>query len=207
MSPQLKPDEASTSPLAGEPDQAAGDRESMILGAGAVDRAGDIEPLESVETERLEQENGLSQPIVPRWAGWLTIVAGLALFPRVALFPLARQETRGDKAAWIGFGLVLCVMLVRTGWLGLRGREHMELTAAAAGTLLVVDAWFEVMTASAGRELQFAVLSTVLVQLPLAGLCLWIPGRVEFRRRQRARLMAGIQRRVRRRAGTEQPQP
>jgi hypothetical protein len=40
--------------------------------------------------------------------------------------------------------------------------------------LLVTDAWFDVMTAPSGRDLAEAISMACLVELPLAGTCLWL---------------------------------
>jgi hypothetical protein len=113
-------------------------------------------------------------------------VAGL-----VFILP-TRHEAAHYGASWIGFDLALCGMLLRTGWLAQKGREHIELTAAMTGTLLLVDAWFDVVTADSHRELALALLLAVCGEIPLAAFCLWIAGRVEFRRQRRAEAMARL---------------
>lgn len=42
------------------------------------------------------------------------------------------------------------------------------------GTLLVCDAWFDVLTARTTGELIVAILEAALVELPLAVLCFWM---------------------------------
>jgi hypothetical protein len=168
------------------------------MDAAAFDSAGDISPLESRDTEKLEQEAAPRPRIVPRWAAWVIIAAGLAVLARFVLLSPDRLQTGGRFAAWIGFGLVVSALLVRTGLLALRRREHMELTAASAGTLLVAAVWFEVMMSGVRSEVELAAAFAVLAELPLAGVCLWIAGRAEFRRRERARIMIYLLRAVRR---------
>ena len=53
----------------------------------------------------------------------------------------------------------------------LRRSPWLEGTATAAATLLVVDAWFDIMTSSTHLELAIAIGEAVLIELPLAGLC------------------------------------
>lgn len=163
---------------------------------------------ESPRTEKLESE--LSQAlrpvrVAPRWLGWLLICAGVLMLPWVAglayLLPV-RHETAHYNIAWVGFDLVLCAFLVRVGWLAQRGREHIELSAAMTGTLLLVDAWFDVMTADSSREFTLALVLALVGELPLAGICLYVAGRAEFRRQERARTMAVVANRLKqRRAG------
>ena len=52
-------------------------------------------------------------------------------------------------------------------------RRHSE-TATATATMLVVDAWFDVMTSPRPRDLLAAVAMALLVELPLAGVCVWL---------------------------------
>jgi hypothetical protein len=157
-----------------------------------------VEPPEAARTEQIEGTltRGLRPTrVVPRWIGWLVIAAGAFMLPWVAglVFILpTRHEAAHYDASWIGFDLALCGMLMRTGWLAQKGREHIELSAAMTGTLLLVDAWFDVVTADSHRELATALILALGAELPLAAFCLWIAGRVEFRRQRRAEAMSRL---------------
>lgn len=164
----------------------------------ATESAQAVERPETVRTEQIE--GSLTRElrptrVVPRWIGWLVIAVGLLILPWVAglVFVLPTQhEAAHYRTSWIGFDLALCAMLIRTGWLAQKGREHLELSAAITGTLLVVDAWFDVVTADSHRELAIALLLAFAGELPLAAFCLWIAGRVEFRRQKRAEAMSRL---------------
>ncbi|MGH3378644.1 MAG: hypothetical protein ACRDP6_28355 [Actinoallomurus sp.] len=157
-----------------------------------------IQPPETARTEQLEgtlTRELRPTRVVPRWVGWLVVGAGVILLPWVAglVFILpTRHEAAHYGASWIGFDLALSGMLVRTGWLAQKGREHIELSAAMTGTLLLVDAWFDVVTADSHRELAFALLLAFVGEIPLAAFCLWIAGRVEFRRQRRAEAVSKL---------------
>jgi hypothetical protein len=162
------------------------------------------EPVQAVrppETARTEQIEGTltrelrPTRVVPRWIGWLVIAAGLLMLPWVAglVFILpTRHEAAHYDASWIGFDLILCAMLIRTGWLAQKGREHIELSAAMTGTLLLVDAWFDVVTADSHEEQALALVLAIGGEIPLAAFCLWIAGRVEFRRQRRAEALSKL---------------
>lgn len=157
-----------------------------------------VQPPETLRTEQLEgtlTRELRPTRVVPRWIGWLVVAAGTLMLPWVAglVFILpARHEAAHYDASWVGFDLALSGMLVRTGWLAQKGREHIELSAAMTGTLLLVDAWFDVVTADSHRELALAVLLAFAVEIPLAAFCLWIAGRVEFRRQRRAEAVSKL---------------
>lgn len=197
------PDSGDGLPFAPESPPPSGPFEFM---SHAAETAQSVEPPETVRTEQVE--GALTRElrptrIVPRWIGVLMIAAGMLLLPWVAglAFVLpTRHEAAHYDASWIGFDIVLCAMLLRTGWLGQKGREHIELSAAITGTLLLVDAWFDVVTADNEHELMVALVLAIGGEIPLAVFCLWIAGRVEFRRQRRAEAMARLlrQRLVRR---------
>jgi hypothetical protein len=73
---------------------------------------------------------------------------------------------------WVGFDVLLILMLLTTAILGILRRQLLMLTAFATGVLLVCDAWFDVMTAH-GEDKMVSILTALLIELPLAiALCL-----------------------------------
>src|SRR4051812_47586559 len=139
--------------------------------------------VERPETARTEQIEGTltrelrPTRVVPRWIGWLIIGAALLMLPWAAgliFIPPPRHEAAHYDASWIGFDLALCGMLIRTGWLAQKGREHIELSAAMTGTLLLVDAWFDVVTADSHKEQAPAGAPAGLGGGPPAPVCPWV---------------------------------
>src|SRR4051812_34030739 len=185
-------------PAAGLPDDPCPPPEHDPVPAHSGEPAKAVEPPETPRTEKIEgtlTRELRPTRVVPRWIGWLVIVAGALMLPWVAglIFVLpTRHEAAHYDASWIGFDLVLCAMLIRTGWLAQKGREHIELSAAMTGTLLLVDAWFDVVTADSHRELAIALVLAIGGEIPLAAFCLWVAGRVEFRRQRRAEALARL---------------
>ncbi|MCO5974602.1 hypothetical protein [Actinoallomurus soli] len=169
----------------------------------AAETARAVEPPETSRTEQLEgtlTRELRPTRVVPRWAGWLIIGAGVAMLPWITglsfVLPTS-HEAAHYNASWVGFDLGLCAMLLRTGWLAQKGREHIELSAAITGTLLLVDAWFDVVTADSRGELTLALILALFGELPLAAFFLWIAGRVEYRRQRRAEAMSRLLKRLR----------
>lgn len=127
---------------------------------------------------------------VPRWTGPAFIVLSLLTLPWAIELWLTlpyRDVSAHYRLAWVGFDVFLAVALGRTGWLAWAGRDHVQLPAVASATLLFVDAWFDVVTASHRADLMLAVASALLVEVPLALLCLWIAQNAEQVRRERLR--------------------
>jgi hypothetical protein len=59
-------------------------------------------------------------------------------------------------------------MLALTAISGWRRRQLLFPAAFASGVLLICDAWFDVLTSHPGADLVQALLSAVLIELPLA---------------------------------------
>ena len=78
------------------------------------------------------------------------------------------------QLAWGGFDLGLGLALAATAVLVARRSPFAEVTATITGTLLCCDAWFDVLTARGLADSAQAVISAVLIELPLAALCFWM---------------------------------
>jgi len=124
---------------------------------------------------RLSQVEGNRS--VPAWIVPLFALGALVLVPTVVLLladlPSTHRSEHWD-VAWGGFDVMLALMLVAVAVTAWRSSAWLEAAAAAAATLLFVDAWFDVLTASSRTELIIAIVEAVLVALPLALLCLWL---------------------------------
>jgi hypothetical protein len=103
---------------------------------------------------------------------------------RVRCGAFLTTSLRQYTLAWVVFDIALAAMLVVTGWLAMRRRDHVQLPASVTGALLFVDAWFDTMS-SPRRDLPLAWAQALFVELPLGVLCLWIAWRAERTRRER----------------------
>ena len=118
------------------------------------------------------------QPVMPRLPAWrsgIFIVLGAALVPWtlwLAITLPARHVTRHYDAAWAGFDVALAASLVATGVGLLRRSLWTQGAAVAAATLLVCDAWFDVLLASPGSERAASIAVALVVELPVAAACL-----------------------------------
>jgi hypothetical protein len=80
------------------------------------------------------------------------------------------------------------VALGVTGYFALRHSRYLTVTAAAAAALLVVDAWFDIMTSPRHQILQAIVLAA-FVELPLAAVCGWLSYHTEHLAETRTALL------------------
>jgi hypothetical protein len=112
--------------------------------------------------------------IPPRWVATLFGVLGVGLLPWSLWLELSlpsEKVARHWDVAWAGFDLVLAAALLLTAVSLFRQSPLRRDFAAATGTLLVADAWFDTLTAGTGSDLWFAITLAVLAELPLAGIC------------------------------------
>jgi hypothetical protein len=113
---------------------------------------------------------------VVRWIGRLFALFSLLLLPWTAYLARslpAQQISTHYDAAWAGFDVLLALALAGTAYFALRRPRYLALAASATATLLIVDAWFDVLTTPGVRRIE-SVLLAVLVELPLAAVCIWL---------------------------------
>ena len=114
---------------------------------------------------------------VVHWAGPAFVVLSLVMIPWTAWLAISLPErsVSGHYAvAWSGFDVGLTVALLATAWTALRRSTWLAVAASSTATLLVVDAWFDVMTSATRSDVVMAAVLAVLVELPLAALCGWL---------------------------------
>ncbi|WP_412735201.1 hypothetical protein [Krasilnikovia sp. MM14-A1259] len=128
----------------------------------------------------------------PRWVAPVFAVLGAATIPWTAYLAATLPDharTQNYRVAWVGFDVMLIVVLLGTAFAAWRGRQIIGPLAASTATMLVVDAWFD-MTTSRRVDVPAAVLSAVLIELPLAAVCTWIALHVDQVVEQRIRQLA-----------------
>jgi hypothetical protein len=105
---------------------------------------------------------GLIALLLVPWTLWLTFTLP------------TRHLTHNYRLAWVGFDVFLAIAFGATAIAALRASEWLQPLAALTGTMLLCDAWFDVVTAASGDELNRAVFEALFAELPLAALCGWI---------------------------------
>ena len=120
--------------------------------------------------------DALDESEVSRWVAPAFIFCSVVLIPWIVYlgFSLpARQVSRHYDVAWVGFDVFELIALSATGYLALRRSRYLALASASAATLLVCDAWFDILTSPRRQVLESVVLA-VVIELPLAGVCAWL---------------------------------
>ncbi|MEU5420686.1 hypothetical protein ACFY1P_13600 [Streptomyces sp. NPDC001407] len=106
--------------------------------------------------------------------GHALVACGLALLPWLFVLATSLPATTTASrwsAAWVGLDALEALALITTGLLAARRDRRHGVAAAATAALLVMDAWFDTMTAAPGADLVSALIMAVALELPLAVVC------------------------------------
>jgi hypothetical protein len=118
----------------------------------------------------------LDESAVKRWVAPAFLFCSAVLIPWIVYLGFSlpsRQVSRHYDVAWVGFDVFELITLSATGYLALRRSRYLALASASAATLLICDAWFDVLTSPRHQLLQSIVLA-VVIELPLAATCGWL---------------------------------
>lgn len=116
-----------------------------------------------------------------RRAALAYMLMGLALIPWTIYLAVSLPKREIDthyQGAWVGFDLLLVVAIVLTAYYAFRMDDRVQLPAMATATLLVVDAWFDVMTAGRRNATFEALLMALFVEIPAALFSLFLARQV-----------------------------
>ncbi len=105
----------------------------------------------------------------------VTMGGAALLFPWVAYLSATLPMSAAGGAwrtAWVGYDVLLAASLAVAGWLVWHRRQLSVVALAVAATLVLVDAWFDVTLSWGTSEQWGAVVTAVLVELPVASVLL-----------------------------------
>ena len=132
---------------------------------------------------------------LPRWTAPVFLVFTVALVPWIIWLGVSLPSRHTDQiydVTWVGFDIGLLIALAAVMWLAHKRSTYVEIAATVAGTMLVVDAWFDVTTSIAGWDRWQAIGAAVFVELPVAGLCWWLSQNAESVRRRRTASLVSL---------------
>jgi hypothetical protein len=120
-----------------------------------------------------------SRPVVrlPRWLGPAAVAALILYVPWMIYlaYTLPRREDSDHyDVAWLGFDIAQWAVMGALAYAIIKRRPAVAPLASAAATLLVVDAWFDMVTASTRNEFMVAFVLAALIEVPAALVCVWI---------------------------------
>jgi hypothetical protein len=72
------------------------------------------------------------------------------------------------RGAWVGFDIGLLAAFAATAWAAWRERQVLIVCLTVTGTLLVCDAWFDVILDLGSSDIWMSLATAVFAELPLA---------------------------------------
>jgi hypothetical protein len=97
----------------------------------------------------------------------------LAAWIGVLAATLPRYYRAGDwRGAWVGFDVALLLTFAATGWAAWRRRQILIICLVVLATLLLCDAWFDVVLDTRTSDFEVSLLSAILIELPLAAVAI-----------------------------------
>ena len=111
--------------------------------------------------ELLEAIRGRSRRMAMLYAAAAVLLVPWTVYLAVTL-PRRDIDTH-YRGAWVGFDILLVVAILLTAYYAFRMDDRVQLPAMATATLLIVDAWFDVMTAGRRSNLYEAVLMALCI--------------------------------------------
>jgi hypothetical protein len=129
-----------------------------------------------------------------RWLARALVVAGFGMIPWLVLLAIqlpASTVAVHWSAAWVGLDTMEMAGLLATGTLLLRRDDRCCLAATVTGTLIFVDAWFDVTTSAPGLAQLTAIAMAVLIEVPVSALCAALALHLSARRKGNSSVFPG----------------
>lgn len=180
---------------------AAFDAAASDVSAAETASPGSASSADPTSSDLTAAETAAAAPAVAAWVGFVYTAGGIALVPWTVYLAVTLPRTSHSahyRLAWVGFDILLAFMLLRVGRIAARPRtsDRVELPATSAGTLLLVDAWFDTTTSADTGALIAALVLALVAELPMAAICFWIAHHAEDIRERRLRLLPLLEQRV-----------
>ncbi len=136
---------------------------------------------ETVEEAKGHARHLAHGPPINRVVSTVVLVVVVALIPWEVFLGSSlprRYDARHWNTLWVGFDAFLIIVLAYTAWAFWYRRQLAIVTASIAGTLLLCDAWFDVLTSFGNRDQYVTILTAVGGEIPLAIFFFWVAWRI-----------------------------
>jgi hypothetical protein len=118
--------------------------------------------------------------IVPRWVVGFFLGCAVVLIPWIVLMFTVPEEVNVPKhwvLVWGGFDCFLVLGFAVTAFRLMTRSPRGAVTAAMTGTMLLIDAWFDVLTTHRGG-VWLSILMAVFAEIPCAVICFAVSRRI-----------------------------
>ncbi len=121
-----------------------------------------------------------SERLLPRWVVVFFLGGAVVLIPWIVLMftvPQAVNVTRRWELVWGGFDCFLVLGFAVTAFRLITRSPRGAVTAAMTGTMLLIDAWFDVLTTHRGGQI-ISILMAIFAEIPCALICFYVSRRI-----------------------------
>jgi hypothetical protein len=121
-----------------------------------------------------------TRALLPRWAVAFFVGGAVVLIPWIVLMftvPQIVDVSRRWELVWGGFDCFLVLGFAVTAFRLLTHSPRGAVNAAMTGTMLLIDAWFDVLTTHRGGQV-VSVLMAVFAEIPCALICFYVSRRI-----------------------------
>lgn len=118
--------------------------------------------------------------LIPRWAVAFFLGGAVVLIPWIVLMftvPRAVNVPRHWVLVWGGFDCFLVLGFAVTAFRLITRSPRGAVTSAMTGTMLLIDAWFDVLTTHRGGQV-VSILMAVFAEIPCAMICFYVSRRI-----------------------------
>jgi hypothetical protein len=116
---------------------------------------------------------------IPSWAAKAYVILAIVLVPWTVYLglslPTHHLSSHWD-VSWTGLDIALSVSFLLTGLFAFLRSMWVVITASTTGSLLLVDAWFDIMSEHGGRLFHQALFAAFLFEIPLALMSYYLAG-------------------------------
>ena len=118
--------------------------------------------------------------IIPRWAVAFFLGGAVVLIPWIVLMftvPRAVNVPPHWVLVWGGFDCFLVLGFAVTAYRLITRSPRGAVTSAMTGTMLLIDAWFDVLTTHRGGQ-TVSILMAAFAEIPCAVICFYVSRRI-----------------------------
>jgi hypothetical protein len=116
-----------------------------------------------------------------RLVSGLFLAAAIGLIPWIVFLGLTlppKYDAGHWQLLWTGFDVALLIALGYAAWAAWYQRQILATTALVLGTLLLCDAWFDMLTSFGHRDEWLTLLTGFGAEIPLALFFFWLYRRI-----------------------------
>lgn len=116
---------------------------------------------------------------VPAWTAKVYVILAVVLLPWTIYLGLTLPEHHLSAhwdISWTGLDVGLVLTLIATGIFAYLRSIWVVIAAASTGSLLLVDAWFDIMSERQASDFRQALILAFVFELPLAALSYYLAG-------------------------------